>query len=102
MHWSIEFYVGDRLFLVGEMNLRNRLAGLVLGGHPDAAVERTAIGIDADCSVDSGDFGLWSIFVLLELAFVVCLNVAARLGIKVFVQNVRVVVVPGAGANRDD
>ena len=81
MERAIEFDVGDRVPLVGDMDLRNRLVGLVLETHADAAVEGTAVRIDVDRGVDGRDLGLEQVFVLFELAFVVGLNVAARLGV---------------------
>ena len=46
--------------------------------------------------------GCRQVFVLLEVAFVVGLNVAARLGVEIFVEDVGVVEVPGAGAGGDE
>ena len=56
-------------------------------------------GIDVDVRVDGDDLGLRQVFVFLEVAFVVGLDVAAILGGQIFVQHVRVVVVPGAAAD---
>ncbi len=102
MERAVELDVRDRLLLIGEMNLCDRLVGLVLQSHADASVEGAALGIDIDGGIDGRDFGLEQIFVLLELAFVVGLNVAACLRIEIFIQDVSVVEVPGAGADGDD
>ena len=99
---AVELEVGDRLLLIGNVDLWDRLVGLVLESHADVSVEGAALGIDVDGGIDRGDFGLQQVFVLLELAFVVGLNVAARLGVEVFVEDVSVVEVPGAGAGGDD
>ena len=99
---AVELEIRDRLFLIGDVDLGDRLAGLVLQSHAHAAVERAAVGIDVDGGVDCRDLGLKQIFVLLELAFVVGLDVAARLGVEILVEDVSVVEVPGAGADGDD
>ena len=99
---AVELDVGDRLLLIGEMDLRDRLVGLVLQRHADGSVEGAALGIDIDGGIDGGDLGLQQVFVLLELAFVVGLDVAARLGVEILVEDVGVVEVPGAGAGGDE
>ena len=69
--------------------------------HADFSVEGAALGIDVDRGIDRRDLGLEQVFVLLELAFVVGLNVSARLGVEIFVEDVGIVKVPGARAGGD-
>ncbi len=97
MDWAVEVEIGDRLLEIGNVDLGDRLAGLVLEGYTDVSVEGAALGIDIDGGIDRRDLGLEQVFVLLELTFVVGLNMAARLGIEIFVADVSVVKVPGAG-----
>ena len=59
-------------------------------------------GIDIDSSVDGGDLGLQQVLILLEAALVVGLNPAPLLGVQVFVQDMRVVVVPDSTSQGDD
>jgi hypothetical protein len=98
VEWAVEVEIGDRLPEIGNVDLGDRLAGLVLEGYTDVSVGGAAFGIDIDGGIDRRDLGLEQVFVLLELAFVVRLDVAARLGIEIFVEDVSVVKVPGAGA----
>src|SRR5579863_8845985 len=55
--------------------------------------------VEIDLSVDRNDFGPREVFVFLEIAFVVGLNVPARLGIEIFVEDMCVVVVPGSASD---
>src|SRR5579863_1259323 len=58
--------------------------------------------IDIDSAIDRCNLRLREILVFLEITFVVGLNLAALLGIQIFIQDVRVVVVPGPTAHRDE
>ncbi len=78
---TIESDLTDRLSLIGEMDLRDRLVGLVLESYADVSVEGAAVRVDIDGGIDGGDLGLEEVFVLFELAFVIGLNVASRLGV---------------------
>jgi len=69
--------------------------------HADAAVEGTAIGINIDGGIDRGDFGLDEVFILLEVTFVVRLDVASSFRVQIFVEDVRIVEIPGAGGDRE-
>ena len=56
-------------------------------------------GIDVDLTVDGNDLRLRGVFVFVEVSLVVGLNLAALFGVQIFVQHVRVVVVPPAAAD---
>ena len=99
---AIKLDVGHRLPLIGHMDLSDRLFGLVLECEPHVSVERTALGIDVNGGIDCRDLRLEQVFVLLELPFVVGLNLAASLRVQILVQDVSIVEVPGPGAGRDD
>src|ERR1035438_7829551 len=101
MERTVEAEIGDRLPQIGDVYLRDRLAGLVLQRHADSSVEGAAPGIDVDRRIHGGDFGLQEIFVLFKAAFVVGLNVAPRLRVQIFVEDVTIVEVPGARARGD-
>src|ERR1700733_931023 len=98
----IELEVRDRLLLVGNVNLRDLLAGLVLQSHADVSVEGAEVRIDIDGGVDGRDLGLEKVFILLEFAFVVGLDVPAGPGVEVFVEDVSVIEVPPTGAGGDE
>ena len=74
----VEADVRDRLLLVGEVHLRDRLRRLVLQREAAGAVERAALGIDVDVGIDRGDLGLRQELVLLEVALVARLDVRGR------------------------
>src|SRR5580704_6502141 len=102
MECAVELDVGDRLLLIGDVDLGERLVGLIFKSHADAAVKGAAIGIDIDGGINGGDFGLEEVFVLFKLAFVVGLDVAACFGIEILVEDVSVVEIPSTGAGGDD
>src|SRR5208282_427364 len=98
----VKLKVTDRLPYIANMNLRDRLTRLVLQSHVHASLERSALGINIDRRVDRRNLGLKQIFVLLELALVIGLDVAPRLGIEIFIEHVGIVEVPPTSASRDD
>jgi hypothetical protein len=98
----VELDIGDRLFLIGDVNLRDRLVGLVLESDAGASVKGPAIRIDVDAGIHRSHFELQQVFILFELAFVIRLNVTPRLGVEVFVENMGIVEVPAACASGDD
>ena len=76
--------------------------GFVLEDEVAGAGEGAALGKDVDVGVGGDDFGLRQMFVLLEIALVVGLDVAAIFGGEVFVEDVGVVEVPDAAADGDE
>ena len=64
---AVELDIGDRLLLIGDVDLRDRLIGLVLQRQADVAVEGSALGINVNGGVDSRDLGLEEVLVLFEL-----------------------------------
>src|ERR1700739_800679 len=102
MEWAVEVEIGDGFFEVGNVDLEDGLASLVLEGDTDVSVEGASLRINIDGGIDRRYLGLEQVFVLLELAFVVRLNVAARFGIEIFIEDVGVVKVPAAGAGGDE
>ena len=60
----VELDIRDRLLLIGDVDLRDRLLGLVLQREAAGAVEGAALGINVDGGVDRGDLGLGEVFVL--------------------------------------
>src|ERR1700730_15192732 len=101
MERPVEMDVADRLLLIREMDLGDRLRGFVLNSEMDVSVKGAAIWINVDGGLNSRDFWLQQIFVLLVPAFIVGLDTAARLRVQVLVEDVSIVEVPGAGASSD-
>jgi hypothetical protein len=65
-------------FGIGEMDLGIGCRWFCSAGSSAGAVEGAALGIDIDGGIDGRYLGLGQIFVLLEIALVIGLNVAAR------------------------
>ena len=68
---AVEAHVRDGLLLVGDVDLADRLRGLVLEDEVAGAGEGAALREDVDVGVDRDDFGLGEVLVLLEVALVV-------------------------------
>jgi hypothetical protein len=66
------------------------------------AGEGAALGEDVDVGIDGDDLGQEDVFVLLEAALVVGLDVAAVLGGEVLVEDVGVVEVPAAAGDSEE
>ena len=101
MKRPVEAHVRHRLLLIGEMDLRHRLRGLVLERHPYRAGERALLWEDVDRRIDGRHLRLRKVFVLLEVALVAGLDVPQVLGVEILVEHVRVVVIPRSRAHRD-
>src|ERR1700749_1964088 len=98
----VELDLRDRFVLIRYMDLRERLRALVLQGEASGARKGALLRKNIDHGIDCGDLRLIQFLVLLELALIVCQPVAPLVRGHIFIQHMRVVVIPAARCGRDE